>query len=960
MNYFKTLRNTALLCMLLPVSVEAQTTVGTEQFTLDNGLTVILNPDHTNPEVFGVVITRAGSKDDPADATGLAHYMEHMLFKGTQTIGTSDWAAEKPHIDKIFNLYSELGATTDEAQRAEIQQKINDESQLAGKYAILNETSALIKQMGGTSLNAGTGPDQTLFYNAFPPNQMERWLALYAERFHNPVFRQFQAELEVIYEEKNMYSDMFFMNLLDAFKKNFFRQHPYGQQNSIGTIDHLKNPSLKRMKEFFDAYYVPNNMALILSGDFDAATVKPLVAKYFGAWERQADPIHNSWEEQPFNGRELVEAKLTPVKMGILGYRTVPAGHDDLAVLKVIATLCNNETQSGLLDKLSADGKVMAAQAIPMSLNDHGAFALFMVPKIIGQKTAEAEKLVLEQLDRIKKGDYPDWLLESARQTLANSFIKETESNEGRALVIASAYSEHTDLDKALQMGERIKRISRHDVSHVAKKYFGDNYLAFFSRMGFPNTPKIAKPDYEPVVSNTNATSPFAQKITSIPATEPVLHPVDFDNDVTTIEAGKGVHIYHVNNPKNDLFTLKIAYGSGQAHQSLLPFTSALLNHAGAGDLPRDAFRQKLAQLGCSISTSCSMREFSYLLEGPEENLGAALNLLGSYINHPVVADNAMDLIRDEVKSERKMEATDPSAIADALVEYLQHGEQSEYLDRPGKKALKKLKASALLSEANAVRNYEADIHFTGKTTPDALHKLITDNITFSASPLSSLRNEIIPMQQYNENTLFFVPSKKANQSSIYFLVNGQPIDKEEIPAAEAFNIYFGGDFSGLVLQEIREYRSMAYTASGRFRTPRINREPMRFSGYIGTQADKTVDAINIFNGLIRDMPEKPERMPMIRSYLAQSIITSTPDFRDRSQKILRWRAMGYHADPSQQKVTAYNKLSFDDIMKFYRNKLKDQPVVIAIVGDPKRIDMDALKAYGKIIQLKQKKLYTK
>ena len=163
-NFFKSLI-IALIVLIGFNSYAIEFTSGTlriSQFTLENGLTVILNEDHSKPEVFGVVAVRAGGKDDPADATGLAHYMEHMLFKGTQNLGTIDWEKEKPHIDKIFELYDKLALATNEEERKAIQMEINDESHKASEFAIPNELSNLINAMGGTNLNAGTGPDYTV------------------------------------------------------------------------------------------------------------------------------------------------------------------------------------------------------------------------------------------------------------------------------------------------------------------------------------------------------------------------------------------------------------------------------------------------------------------------------------------------------------------------------------------------------------------------------------------------------------------------------------------------------------------------------------------------------------------------------------------------------------------------------------------------------------------------------
>ncbi len=373
------------------------------QYTLSNGLTVILNEDHSKPEIFGVIMVKAGAKNDPDNATGMAHYMEHMLFKGTQQLGTIDWEKEKPHIDKIFELYDELGKTTDETKRKEIQTQINEESLKAAEFAIPNEMSNLINEMGGSNMNAGTGPDYTMFYNKFPSSEVEKWIDLYSHRFSDPVFRSFQAELEVVYEEKNLYNDQFQTKLIEEFQKHFFKKHPYGQQTIIGTIDDLKNPSLIKMFEFFKTYYVPNNMAVVLTGDFDSNEVIPLIEKKFGAWIQKEIPEPRIWNEEPFNGRELQEAKLTPIKIALLGFRAPSAIQKESLIADVTLRILNNNYSTGLLDKLTLDGKILAAQAISMPYYDHGATILFIIPKIIGQKFESAENLVLAEIENLKK-----------------------------------------------------------------------------------------------------------------------------------------------------------------------------------------------------------------------------------------------------------------------------------------------------------------------------------------------------------------------------------------------------------------------------------------------------------------------------------------------------------------------------------------------------------------------------
>ncbi|MEM7040294.1 MAG: insulinase family protein, partial [Bacteroidota bacterium] len=248
---------------------------------LDNGFEVYLIEDEHAPMIFGAVAVKAGGKYDPKDATGMGHYLEHMLFKGTTTLGTTDYTKEKVYLDKIDALYEDLGKTTEPEKRKAIQKKINEEAVAAAEYAIPNELDRLLASIGSKGVNAFTTAEMIVYHNSFPSNQVEKWLDIYAHRFQNPVFRLFQSELETVYEEKNRAMDDFTRPLFERFQKSLFKNHPYGQQSVLGETDHLKNPSLMKMYAYFNKYYVANNMALVLSGDFDAEEVMPVIKAKF-------------------------------------------------------------------------------------------------------------------------------------------------------------------------------------------------------------------------------------------------------------------------------------------------------------------------------------------------------------------------------------------------------------------------------------------------------------------------------------------------------------------------------------------------------------------------------------------------------------------------------------------------------------------------------------------------------
>ena len=929
-----------------------------EEYKLKNGLTVYLNEDKNTPEVFGMVVTNVGSKNDPADATGMAHYQEHMLFKGTTKLGTTNWEKEKEHIDKIFELYDKLGKTSDEDERNAIQKEINEESVKANEYAIPNEFSNILNSMGSKNINAGTGPDQTVYYNSFPPNQIEKWLELYSHRLKEPVFRGFQSELEIVYEEKNMYSDQFFSNLFEEFQRNFFKNHPYGQQTTIGTIDHLKNPSLTKMYDFFKTYYVANNMALILSGNFDSETIKPLIEKTFGELEEGDLPEPKVWEEKPFNGREFVEVKLSPIKIGVLGYRTVKNGHPDEIALDIAENILSNYNQSGLLDNLSIENKLMQTGVFSLPYNDHGATLILFIPKIIGQKLMSAEELVLEQIQKLKNGDFDDWKIDAAKKDLYVEFQQSIENPEDKAYLISEAFVRHEDLEEILSYPEKVKAITKQNVIDVANKYFGDNYLAFHSKMGFSKPEKLDKPDFEPVVSNTNEKSEYTKYIESLPLISVKPDYIDFDKDITTTTLKNNFTLYHVHNPVNDIFSIEIKFGAGEIEIPLLEYAGDIMNYAGTTNKKVSELKQEFSKIGCTYYIYSDDNYTNISIEGIEESLPEAIALINEFINNPVLEESKLENILENVKANRKMEKSEADGVADALFEYVKYGKKSDYIDRLTLKEIKKLTTPELVSAFTKATGFETDIHYVGQKDPKEVAEIISNSLTLSENLTVTKSPQELELNKYNENVVYLVNKKKALQSKIYFFANQDNFKPEQQAQINAFKMYFGGGFSGLVLQEIREYRSLAYSAGAAIRTPLNVNKPSYFMGYVGTQADKTLIALETFNGLVREMPEKAERMPMIKDYLTQSAIIDKPNYRNLSTSVQKWKQQGFNDDPAKINSEIYSKLTFKDIVEYNNKNLKSKPMVIAIVGDKKRIDLEELKKYGKIIEIKEKDLF--
>jgi len=946
-----------LLCSVINTLAQKEGPLKVTQFQLENGLTVILNEDHSRPEVFGAVVVKAGSKNDPADATGIAHYFEHIMFKGTDKIGTLNYTEEKVFLDSISFMYDSLARTTDEITRTSIQLKINNLSLKASDYAIPNEVDVVLRDIGSTGLNAYTSFEQTVFHNSFPANQIEKWMDIYSERFRNPVFRLFQSELETVYEEKNMYLDNQMMTVFEDLLKTFYKHHPYGQQTTIGSAEHLKNPRLSKMMDFYHTYYVANNMALVLCGDFDSEKIIPMIREKFGEWTAGEIPKYTVYTEDTFMGRELKEVKLTPVRIGILGYRTVPNNHPDEVALNLCNSILSNEASTGLFDKLVMDNQLMAASAFSFPGNDLGGTFMLFVPKIIGQKFEDADAMVRAQLDSLRKGAFSDELLEALKLEYRKNREKMLETSQNRAGLLVNAFVSGTTWDEVLNEIRKVEKITREDIIRVANQYYADNYLAYWSNMGFPKKDKINKPDWKPVLpKNTEAKSDFAQQLDKIQELPMQPEFIDFEADLQTGEIRNGYMLYYNTNPYNDVFSLTINYKTGKLNEPKLEQAVMFMNLIGTESKTYQEFRAELQKLGASCDFGVDDNYLTLNIDGFDKNLVPTLRLVNELLTTAKSDETQLDKFIQEAKANYKMMKDDPQTLGDALFAYALYRDQSSYLRQLSLKEIKALKGDELISIFKQATGYNADILYTGKTPYDEVHRAIKENLPLKDNPVEGKYIELQPLPNA-ANTVYINQYSKAVQSNIYLYTSGDKLTEQDKAIAAGFNEYFGSGMSSLVFQEIREFRSLSYAAYAIFRSPYYPENHGYLRGFMGTQADKTIEGIQVMSGLFIKMPEKPERMEGIQKALLQSIFTEQPDFRDVPSVVARWKNQGYTSDPREYRYSIYKTMTFDDITKFYTQQVSNRPLVITISGNLKDVSKDDLKKFGTLIDVKQKQI---
>ena len=932
-----------------------------KEYRLENGLTVWLNEDHSQPKVFGAVVVKAGAKDCPD--TGIAHYFEHMMFKGTDRIGTLDYESEKVLLDSIAMKYDELAMTEDTAARARLQKEINELSIRSSEYVIPNEFNRLINRFGGSGLNAATSYDATIYFNTFSPQYMVQWAEINSERLINPVFRLFQSELETVYEEKNMYGDFIGDQVMDTLMARYFGPHPYAYP-IIGSTKNLKNPRLTEMHKFFEDYYVASNMALILSGDFDAQQVMPILEKAFSRIRSGNAPKQEKVMLPPFNGRETMKVKfpIPFIKAMGLGFRGVSANHEDQVALNIAVNLLNNANGTGYLDKLMVEHKLMGALAINESMNEAGILAVAIMPKLLIQSDSSAEKMVWDEINRVKNGDFSDEMFNSLKLEQKRQYASSLENIDSRATIMMNLFSQGKSWNDYLNEVARIESITKEDVVRVAQKYFSNNYLCVTKSTGKYPKDNLPKPAFSPVVPrNADASSSYAKQLEKIPEQQVAPRIIDFEKDVKTSKLTPLVTLYTTPNPLNDIFTLNISYGIGALEQPELMQLTNYLQLLGTESLSFEQFRSRLQSIGSTLAFDVTPDAFVMKVTGFDNHIDETMELVGDFIRHAKADDKKLRQIVDDAKVSEKAFFKSGDNVASALLEQVKYGDQSRYLRKLSLSQIKKLKGKDMLAIYDKVRSVQCDLHYCGTLPVEKVIGTIRQHLPLERTTVASNSPYYRELKQYDRPTVFFIDMPDMAQSIVYGYVKGDPVDdKASRHASQLFSVYFGGDMSSLMFQEIREFRSFAYRTSGRYQLPNHAHKGTAgsFTAMLSTQSDKTLDALGVLDSLIREMPLKPERVEAVKQTLVNRINNDYPPFRNLSEKVASARMEGFDRDPAEEFLRDIATMDMQDISRFYQEQISGRPVVYVIAGNRKHIDMKKLAEYGTIIKVKKKDIY--
>ncbi len=928
-------------------------------YTLKNGMKVYMSVYKNAPRIQTYIAVKAGSKNDPATATGLAHYLEHMVFKGTDKFGTKDFTKESAEITKIENLYETYRQTKDEGQRKIIYHQIDSISGVAAKYAIANEYDKMLAGIGGQGTNAFTSFDQTVYVNDIPANQLENWLKIEAERYRKPVLRLFHTELEAVYEEKNRGLDSDNSKLWEAVFAGLFKNHTYGTQTTIGTIDHLKNPSMKEIMKYFNANYVPNNMAICLSGDFDPDETIKLIEKNFGSMPSKPVKPYTAAKETPITEKISKEIIGPDADNLAMAWRFEGTGSKDADMITLINLLLSNG-RAGLLDlNLNQQQKVLNSGGFAYVLKDYATHILFAEPKE-GQTLEEAEKLLLSQLELLKKGEFPDWLMNAVITDMKLQKTKELENNQSRAMAFVDAFTNDTKWQQSVNMVERLSKITKQEVMDFMKaNYNENNYVVVYKRVGEDkNIQKVEKPQITPVEVNRDDQSPFVKNILANKTADIQPKFIDYEKDVMKTTMNGNIPVLYSQNTENQLFDLYYAFDMGTNNGKTLPIAIDYISYLGTSKMTPAEVQQEFYKLGCSFNVFNSENQIWVSLTGLNENFEKATRLFESLFADPKVEEATLkNLVSDILKKRSDAKQNKGTILQKMMVNYAKFGSSNPATHLLSEEELNKLQPAQIAELIKSLMTYQHKILYYGPKLIGDVKEALNITHAVPASGLKPVPAEANFVVQTFNNTVYVV-DYDMKQAEIVILTEGDKFDSKNIPLVSMYNSYFGGGMSSVVFQDLRESKALAYSCYSVYRKSADPKLPYYNFSYIGSQADKLPEAMAGMMNLLNNVPKSDISFGAAKESILQDIKTERINKAGILFDYINADKFGLKTDIRKDIYNSVATMTYSDVKKFQDEKIKNKPTTILILGKKEMLDIKTLEKYGTVNYLTLKDVF--
>lgn len=931
----------------------------TRIYTLKNGLKVYLSVNKEKPRIQADIAVRTGSRNDPAETTGLAHYLEHLMFKGTKKFGTSDYAAEAPLLDSIQNRFEIYRTIKDPARRKTFYHEIDSISQLAAKYNIPNEYDKLMSSIGAEGTNAYTSTDVTCYTENIPSNEIENWAKVQSDRFQNMVIRGFHTELEAVYEEYNISLTNDVRKVFAAMNAKLFPGHPYGNQTTLGSQEHLKNPSIVNIKNYFHHYYVPNNVAILMAGDFDPDKTIAVIDKYFGSWKKSDNLTYPQFAPV----RNLTAPTDTTVvgqdaEMVWLGWKFKGGDSFQTDTLDVVSNMLSNGT-AGLFDlDINQPMKCLQASSFPYVNRDYSSFLAYGMPKK-GQSLDEVKSLILAEIDKLKKGEFSDDLLPSVISNLKLDYYNSIDSNEGRTDEFVDAFINGEKWSDVVGRIERISKLTKKDIMAFVSRYFRDNYAVVYKKTGEDaSQKKIDKPQITGIPTNRDKQSTF---VTDIINSKPQpIQPrfVNFQTDLQKGKTKKGLPVLYVKNPTNGLFRLSYYYKMGSEADKWLPYATEYLSYLGTDKLTASQLKQKFYKLACYVNYSVNNDNLFINLSGLDENRAEAMALLEDFLANAKPDKEAYDKYVELVEKARSDNKLNQQTNFQALYNYGVYGPYNPMRNVPDSVELRNEDPQKLIDKIKALRGYQHSVLYYG---PESEKKMIVliDKLHKTPKHLAPvLPNREYKTTQTPANEILLAPYSAKNIYMRQYHNAGRPWNVNSVPVIEMFNEYYGGGMNTVVFQELRESRALAYNAWAAYWYPSDKNSTEYAVTHIITQNDKMMDCIRTFKEIIDTIPQSEKAFSLAKQALTKRIASERVTKFNIITSYLSAQKRGLDRSLSEITYKALPSITLKDVVDFERQTMADKPYRYMILGDEKNIDMKGLEKIAPIKRLTTKEIF--
>ncbi|KJJ87909.1 peptidase M16 [Prevotella intermedia ZT] len=958
----------SLLLLLGVVGIKAQTRtyesvpndpMKTRIYTLDNGLKVYISVNKEKPRIQTYIAVRTGSRNDPAETTGLAHYLEHIMFKGTDKVGTSNYEAERPYLKQIEKLYEEYRHMTDPAKRKVWYHKIDSVSQIAAQYNIPNEYDKLMAAIGSQGTNAYTSNDVTCYVENIPSNEIESWAKVQGDRFQNMVIRGFHTELEAVYEEYNMGLTSDGRKLFTALMAKLFPTHPYGTQTTIGRGEHLKNPSITNIMNYYHRYYVPNNIAICMSGDLNPEQTVAIIEKYFGNWKRSETLSAPQYGAQP-----KFTAPVDTTVVGLeaetlyLGWRADRGNSLQCDTLDIIGELLSNGS-AGLYDlNLNRTMKVQSAGAGFSGLTDYSMFIAMGIPKK-GQTLQEVRDLLLAEIEKLKKGDFSDDLLPSVINNYKRSYYTSLDNNQFRAKAFVDAFINNVDWKQEVGRLNRISKMTKAEIVSFANRFFDNGYAAIYKVQGTDTTiQKVDKPKITPIPTNNDKHSAFLQEIVNhqVEPIKPVF--VDFKKDLTKSTTKKGWPILYKQNTQDDLFTLYLEIPFGKESDLLPGYAKMYIDYLGTDKMTNAQIKQELYKLACDYDIGQTDDETYFKLTGLNENLPKALALINDVIDNAKVDKEAYTAAVDLLIKSQKDKKADQKGNFKALQDYGMYGAYNSTRNILSEEQLKNMDPQKLLNSLKGLKNYKQTVLYYGPSSLKDIDNLLSKTFKTAKKFTPLPKEKRYTLQATPKNEILIAPYDAKNIYMVQFHNENKEWNPNDAAKIAVFNEYFGGGMNAIVFQEMREARALAYSASASYRTPSRLGDKEYFNTYIITQNDKMMDCVAQFNELLNNVPVRQANFDLAKQNLLKSLASARTTKFSILSAYMAAQKMGLDYSLSEKIYKDLPSVTLDDIINFEKTNMANKTFKYLILGDEKELDMKALEKIAPIKRVTTEEIF--